>query len=458
MRVIPDPLCLQRGFFLSECFKSKKSAICQEPLLVIIFPRKLSIFLVTVLLTVPILALSANKLNDFELGKKAFNNKHYKKALSYFKRSKVKGVKSISLTYNLAVTYFKLGNYPQSRVYFNQIRINPRMTSLVDYNLGLIELKLNNKNQAIILFDKVYKNTTKNKLKTLAKRQLSNLNYNAFSSASHKIKSRVSLVAGYSDNVSSISTGMASGTADSFNIITAYINTALSNSFYDGVTAKLRYYSQLYTVEKRFDFNEFELNMAYNFRRGQYKNNISFLLKKSELGSNSYQSVTAIDAKFKNKINRYNYLTYRIRVENITDDSLRYSYLEGSRQRYRIDYKLKGDNYFNRFRYQYEVNDRTDTVSTSYSPQRHTFRYTYQKKFYYNWKLLAAVEYRKSYYPEKPTVTREDNRVRYLAAIDYQFSKDWDLRAAYENRNNKSNDPVHRYNRNVYALNLNWRY
>ncbi len=424
----------------------------------IIFPRKLVRLFIAVLLTVPTLALSANDLNDFELGKKAFNNKEYKQALVYFNQSKIKGVKSVSLIYNLAVTHFKLENYQESREYFNQIREQPKMTLLVYYNLGLIESKLNNKKQATVFFTTVYKNTTKQKLKKLSKRQLDNLNYKSFANHADKFKGRVSLVTGYSDNVSSISTGTASGKADSFNIITGYINTALSNSFHDGITAKLRYYSQFYAVEKRFDFDEIELDMAYNFISGQYKNKIAILIKKNKLGSRSYQSATAIVAKFKNKIKKNNYLTYQVRLENITDDSQRYAYLEGSRQRYRINYKLKGTSYFHRFRYQLELNNRTDTTVSSYSPQRHTFRYTYQKKLNYNWKLLAAVEYRKSYYPEKPTVTREDNRVRFLTAIDYRFSKDWNLRAGYENRDNKSNDPVHQYKRNVYALNLNWRY
>jgi len=189
------------------------------------------------------MSLYAAETDDFELGKKAFNNKNYKTALEYFEKTKKISPESISLIYNLAVTHFKLENYKKSQEYFNQIRSNPKMTSLVEYNLGLIELKLKNKNKAKELFENVYSNTSKAKLKKLAKKQLKKLNYKTKKSKSKKLKSSVWVATGYTDNVSSISTGTASGKADSFNIYAAYVKGALSNTLNRGLTAKLRYYS-----------------------------------------------------------------------------------------------------------------------------------------------------------------------------------------------------------------------
>jgi Tfp pilus assembly protein PilF len=404
------------------------------------------------------MSIYAAETDDFELGKKSFNNKNYNKALEHFENTIKVSPDSISLTYNIAVTHFKLENYDRSQFYFNKIVNNPKMTSLVEYNLGLIELKLNNKDKAKDLFTKVYNNTTKTKLKSLSKKQLKKLNYTVKKRESKKLKSSVWVATGYTDNVSSISTGTASGKADSFNIYAAYVKGALSNTLNRGLTAKLRYYTLLYSVENQFDFSELELNTSYNFLEGRYKSNVTLLIKKSDLGGKSYQSTTGVDAKFRNRLSKGNYLTVRARLENITDDSKIYTYLEGSRQRFRINYRIINKNHTNRFWYQYELNDRKDTFLTSYSPQRHFLRYTYKLRFSGSWKLNAGVGYRKSNYPDKPTKTREDDRLRYLLSVENKFASNWYVRGGYEYRDNQSTDKKYTYIRNVYFVNVKWRY
>jgi len=430
--------------------------------LVFILVRVLRMVAILVCLTYPTLSISANDIDNFELGKKAFNNKFYTKALEYFDLSKSSGVTSISLTYNLAVTHYKLENYEQSRIYFNEIRENPKMTRLVEYNLGLIELKLSNDKDAIELFSKVYNNTENNKLKSLSKRQLDNLNHKVIEKKPQRIKSRVAILAGHTDNVSNISTGIASGKADNFNVIAANLRGALTNSFDQGLTARLRYYDQNYSVEKQFDYKEIGLKVAYNFITGTYKNNVGLIVRESDYGDKPYQTITGIDAKFRNKMKNNNILMFRLRYEDIKDDSQRYTYLAGTRQRYRVDYQLRKNKNknknVNRFWYQLELNDRDDLSFVSYSPTRHTFRYSYQLKFYNHWKLRAGIEYRKSSYPDKPKIMREDDRFRFLGTLGYKFSKMWDIQGVYEYRDNQSTAPKYVYKRNVYFVNLNWRY
>ncbi|MFV1982824.1 MAG: hypothetical protein ACC657_04725 [Thiohalomonadales bacterium] len=411
-----------------------------------------------VFITYPTLSIGANDIDNFELGKKAFNNKHYTQALEYFELSKNNGITSISLTYNLAVTYYKLENYEQSRIHFNEIREIPKMTLLVEYNLGLIELKLNNNKKAIELFSKVYKNTEKNKLKSLSKKQLDNLNHHVAGKKPQRIKSRVAILAGHTDNVSNISTGIASGKADNFNVIAANVRGALTKSFDQGLTARLRYYDQSYSVEKQFDFKEIGFKIAYNFITGSYKNNIGLIIKESDYGNNPYQTITGIDAKFRSKMKNNNILMFRLRYEDIKDDSQRYTYLTGTRQRYRVDYQLRKNKQVNRFWYQFEMNDRNDLSFVSYSPTRNTFRYSYKIKFYKHWKFRAGIEYRKSVYPDKPKIKREDDRIRYLGTLGYKFSKMWDIQGVYEYRDNQSSFSKYTYKRNVYFVNLNWRY
>jgi tetratricopeptide (TPR) repeat protein len=405
------------------------------------------------------LSANADEATDFELGKKAFNNGQYLQALDYFNLSMESGNKTISLTYNIAVTYYKLEQYEESQKYFNKIINNKKMTALVEYNLGLIELKLNNEVNAITLFKKVHKKTKNSKLKSLAKKQLHQLDIKISEKTNRRLKSRVAVIAGHTDNVSNISTGTASGKADNFKLVAAKIEGAFSNSFDQGISAKIRYFSQRYSVEKQFDFNEVEGKISYNFIIGTYKNNISLFTKQSELSQKPYQTISGVEGKFKNNLSTKDYLTFRFRYDDISDDSQIYTYLAGSRVRARVDYQLISKNMLNRFWYQFESNDRDDElIKYSYSPQRHLFRYKYQLRFSTHWKLRAAVEYRKSFYPDKPTIKREDDRYRFITTLEYKFNKAWDIQGVYEYRDNQSTSIRYAYKRNVSLVNLNWRY
>lgn len=423
-----------------------------------ILTRVLRTVVILVFVTAPSFSFAANDKDDFELGKEAFNNKLYQQALDYFELSKGKGQASIPLTYNLAVTHYKLEQYEQSRIYFNEIRDNPKMTSLVEYNLGLIELKLKNKKQAIELFRKVHKNTKKTKLRKLSKIQLSKLDYKKSTKKAKKIKTRASISKGYTDNVTNIANGTASGKADNFSILTASIDGALTNTFKHGLTARVGYFLQDLTQFNQFDFNETALSVKYNFTSGHYKNYISGFVKKSNLDSQPYQTKTGFDTKFRNKIDKLNSISYRYRYENIKEDKNTYSYLSGSRQQFRVDYHLLSGNSGNRFRYQFESNNRNNTATRSYSPQRHSFRYTYSVKFFDSWKSKTDIEYRRSDYSRVATQNRNDDRFRLLTALSYKISGKWNIQGRYEFRDNMSTDATYVYKRNLYYLDLSFRY
>jgi len=421
----------------------------------------LSHFLRTVVILIfvlfPLFSISADEKDAFDLGKKAFDNNQYQLALVYFKQAKNNGLDTVSLTYNVAVTHYKLEQFEQSKIYFNKIRSNPKMTSLVEYNLGLIELKLNNNKMAVELFNNVYQNTSKKKLKSLAKKQLKKLNVTVKNKSKNKVKARLSIGNAFTDNVTSISTGTASGEADSFTVLVASIEGALTNTFKQGITAKVRYLNQNYSKFDQYDYSDTEFNVKYNFINGSYENYIVAFTRKSNLNSKSYQTRTGFEAKLKNLINKKKSLIYRYRYEDITEDQNRYLYLSGYRQRFRVGYFVKGNKNTNRIWYQIEVNDRNDTLTRSYSPTRHTLRYSYSLALTTKWKSRTDLEYRYSDYPNVAIQDRQDDRIRFLTGISYKLSKSLKFRGRYEYRNNASTDPTYVYKRNVYYFDLKFK-
>ena len=74
----------------------------------------------------------------FEQGSSAFMAGNYKKGLTLFLKARDQGLDTVSLSYNIGVCAFKLGDYSQARKAFLEVSRKPGMTPLAYYNLALI--------------------------------------------------------------------------------------------------------------------------------------------------------------------------------------------------------------------------------------------------------------------------------------------------------------------------------
>ncbi|HEY9119919.1 MAG TPA: tetratricopeptide repeat protein, partial [Marinobacter sp.] len=110
----------------------------------------------------------------FRAGVQAFNDGELAKARRYLEWAAEQGLSSRSLSYNLGVVYYKLGQYEKAEQTFRQL-IPTRQKALAYYNIGLTALARENRPAAEAAFREVLASGPDDNLLSLASRQLERL-------------------------------------------------------------------------------------------------------------------------------------------------------------------------------------------------------------------------------------------------------------------------------------------
>jgi len=162
-------------------------------------------------------------------------------------------MKSPALYYNLASSYYKLGEYDKAGAYFNKVRKYKDMQSLAEYNLGLVALKKNETKTAEKWFNSVVKNSKDGKLVVLAEKKLRTVKPRKKASwVSKKWSAYLSGALGYDDNVNFAPLGITSEKSDSFSEVVASVDYLFSGDRKNGWLGEAYFYNINYFNEKPF--------------------------------------------------------------------------------------------------------------------------------------------------------------------------------------------------------------
>jgi hypothetical protein len=399
--------------------------------------------------------------NEFNKGADFFNEGHYADAVKQFKNAETQGVKSAALYYNLASSYYKLGDYEKSREYFDKVRRYREMQYLAEYNLGLIALKQNDTKTAKKRFTAVKKNSTDEKLVSLSKKQLKEIRrLRKTKRTTKKWSVYLSAAFGYDGNVNFSPLGISAERSDSFSEFLVSADYLFSGNKKNGWSSDVFFYDKNYRKESLFDEYEYGagikkyLNIDQNWQT-QYVLNII----KINYADEDYQTIAKIGARAKYSLSRNERIYLRYGYEDITSDNVIFDYLEGWRQKIRADYRLYNKKDVSRIYYELELNNRNDLKTSigefSYSPTRHTIRGKYTRVFNPKWHLTGDLAYRISDYPATANQDRNDNRIKAALYADYRFDRTFKLRAKVEHTDNSSTEDVFDYRRTVYTVGLN---
>ncbi len=410
-------------------------------------------------------AAQTTSQDEFRKGAESFNQGYYAAAVKTFKKAEAKGMKSPALYYNLASSYYKLGEYKKAGEYFNKVRKYRDMKYLAEYNLGLVALQQNDKKTAEKWFSSVAKNSKDKKLAALAGQNLKDMKQKKQPQwFTEKWTGYLSASLGYDDNVNFAPLGIADERSDSFSEIVASGDYLFSGNRKNGWLGEAYFYNINYLNEDIFDEYEYGVGVQ-NMRRfnRRWQGKFSLDLNKSNYGGEDYQTIANLGAQARHTLSRNEYLFLRYNYEDIKSDNVLFDYLEGWRQRLRAEYRLyrKSDN--SRLYYELELNDRNDlTIATgpragqySYSPTRHTLRGRYTSILNREWRLTGDLSYRASSYPATANQDRKDNRVKAAAYADYRITGDIKFRAKIEYTDNRSTEDIFAYKRTVYMLGIN---
>ncbi|MCP4078336.1 MAG: tetratricopeptide repeat protein [Gammaproteobacteria bacterium] len=393
----------------------------------------------------------ASAETDFNQGVAFFRAGDYASAVLKFKAAAEQGINNVSLHYNLASSYYKLGNFQASKKHFNQVLLFENMQDLASYNLGLIALKQNNQDRARQYFNSIVQSGKDQKLVKLSRNQLSTVEKKADSL-------RVYLASnfGYSDNIDSTADGIAPGISDSFYDLFISLETVISGQRKDGWLAEAFLFSLDYLDTNLYDESQFLIGIKKEHKLSDWDTAIAIFLSKDSLAGEDYLSTLKLEIKARKSLEKNESLYFWYRYADIGSEDIAYDYLDGWRQRARVGYSNYSDGNMKQIYYELELNDRGDLIGIDdaydYSATRHTLRGKYIHFMNRKLSLTGDVSYRFSFFPVSSTADRQDDRWKIALSTDYRINKTFKWVSKLQLINNVSS--LERYNYENYIINL----
>ena len=412
--------------------------------------KKVSLSILIILFTSVVFA-SAEK--DFKQGIEFFKTGNYSSAVLKFEAAKKQGIKTVSLFYNLASSYYKLGDYKNSEKYFKQVAQSKEMRDLAEYNLGLIALKQNDPNKARQYFNSIVNSGSDKKLIELSKRKLS-INKKNKSPLSVYLSSNI----GYGDNIDSSPDDTVSGESDSFYDFFASVESVVSGKRKAGWLVNGSYYRLDYFGSGDYDEYQYLLGLTKQQKFADWDTSFVINLSNNNYAGLDYLSTLKLEAKGRKKLSKQQRLYFRYQYSDISSKDASYDYLDGWRQRLKVEFRNYGSKNTRQFYYELELNDRGQLIGINdaydYSPTRHTLRGKYSHLLDKKWRLHGDLSFRLSDFPASDTVNRNDKRWKFAVSTDYRLDRKIKLTSKLQYLDNSSSVDRYNYDRTVIKLGL----
>jgi hypothetical protein len=397
--------------------------------------------------------LLASAGSDYRLGVEAYKAGDNTAAALYFESAMKQGMESVALQYNLASSYYRLGRYEESKKLFMQLNKTVEMREISEYHLGLIAIEEKNGNEARQHFSTVVNSGKDKKLTELSKKHLI-----ALLPEEDRWKGYFAANLGYDDNISSVSGDSVLDTSDSFYDLFASVDLLISGRRKHGWIADAYIAGIDYSDTDTSDENRYRLGLKRAAKLNAWDTSAHISLLKSTYGDDDFQSVAMLDLKGQRPVSSNEKIYLRYRFEDITSENFLYDYLEGWRQRAKVEYRHFSDNGSKKIYYELELNDRgelaTQAYTYEYSPTRHTVRGSYTHAIQQQWWLSGDLSYRFSDYETSSTIDREDKRWQLALSSDYRFDRTFKLTAKYQYTDNTSTVGRYEYDKSIIKLGL----
>ena len=162
--------------------------------------------------------------------------------------------------------------------------------------------------------------------------------------------------------------------------------------------------------------------------------------------------------RYKNRTESGAIYDYRYRLESI-DTAAAYNYLQGTRQRFRIQRLGKvGKHSSLILAYRIELNDRQNSSTASYTNVRHGIRASYYNTLGNGVSWRIAARYRVSDYTPVASQDRYDNLAQLSIERKKELRNDFEWTLKYSLSRNDSTDPVYTYTSNSYQVGVRKRF
>ncbi len=381
----------------------------------------------------------------FSKGVKEYKENHYSAALEFFLAAKNGGLESAQLFHNLGVVYLKIGQLDHARKSFLQCLEYPSVAPLAYYNLALLALKTGDDDTASTHLNQVIILSQDSNLTELARRKLSGGDTTIVTTKQWQILIRAGK--GYDDNVNFAPEDTGSGNRDSYNELLLYGTAFLTRSKPIGVALDAYIYDVNFDDINTNDFSQSSLLLRFPIHYLNWIIQPALIAKWSRYGGKGYQNINGFELSSKYYKTQYNYYLAKYTFEKINSLNSQYDFLEGARQRLKLESQYLHNAYKINFYYELETNNRTDRRNQSYSPQRNTVsgKITYALNDVFS--INGGLKYRLSDYPKIVTFNRYDKQFELSVGGQFKLNKHTYLRCLYTHTENGSSDARRDYDR-----------
>lgn len=422
---------------------------------------------------VPALAGGITAQAHFSQGVAAFNSGYFQRAITEFEAAREQGLASDTLWYNLGVAYYRQGQFSQAERAFSRL-LRGANRDLARYNLGLVALGADQPDMAQAYFQDVYSHADSAKLRTLASRQLDQLDPLQFPDRNDVWSASVGLSSGYDSNLSRVADGKPSFEGDAFLESFATGAVQLSGTWRDGLRADGLLYGRQYRANDQYDTDYVEMGLKQSLPIGPGLAEARASLSRSWLDGDALERELELTTSY-----RLGGCGLALLSANC-EASLSAARVDGGPgfeeydgRRFSAAFELDGDwqGWQLRSRYRYDINRRRDlqtaTEFYSESPARHEVMVAGWHPLTRRLSFGARVEYRLSRYRDAHRLMtrngllveqRLDHRRRGAVMLEYRLSSRWTATGEWDAQDNQSSLPRYEYTRQVVMVGINGQF
>jgi tetratricopeptide (TPR) repeat protein len=416
-------------------------------------------------------------MSEYEAGVHAFQAGDYTQALQHFETARRQGDESPNLTYNLAVTHYKLKQFDESERLFRELEGKLRYRDIAHYNLGLIAMQRGDADAAARWFKEIRRTSHNEKLRYLAGKGLRTLGRPVGTRAPvHYGKNWLTLLSaggGYNDNplaYPELQLAPANKGSDSFFEFLGYGQIYLYGHYRDGLLLHGFAYTKKYIDQSVVDVTTANVELTrentFNGWRYMYGGGIGHSQVSGHTLTNQVQGDFSIERSVGDNTYRLRYQPYYHSAGN------RYSYLGGWEHKLDLRWRRRWNNLRWTARYRFEYNSRDDlktaTTFLSFSPIRNSLRLQADWHAMPDLTLTAGGQFTHSEYSGKDQLTdidgvfkvkkRKADKIQAWIRAEYELTPHWQVRAGYEYTKNDENLKLYKYQYNEVKALIEFEY
>ncbi|MEX1033781.1 MAG: tetratricopeptide repeat protein [Cellvibrionaceae bacterium] len=371
----------------------------------------------------------------------AFREARYLQALEAFLQAEQKGDSSPTLTYNTALTYYKLERYDAAAESFERLLKEPEWRDLARFHLGLVAEKQGNNTRAVGFYRSVEQQARSAKLRNLADSRLKKWEAAERAAAeprqpADRFSALFNVATGTDDNAFGLQDDTqldSSAGEDSYQEYFGWGQYYLSGSVSDGWRVHGFAYNRRYADFGSLDVGAYSLGLSRHQQYRVWQAEFGFSVVSTSLDGDDLTDQNKAIIRFQRPFNAtWISLAYMPSRHN---GGAGFSHLDGwqhvAHARWRVPVEVVSFD----LEYRWEHNDRDDLAGTdeffSYSPTRHSLGVGLDWHVSTGWEISLGADYRISDYDGTNRLTDSDGvikeKTREADRLRLQFKTQWQI-------------------------------